>query len=100
MKTLSIIESAVQFVRFMEMVWDEDPSGMYNEWHNARMVAKSIGAVNVAPSSRDGVKGYLYRLVDGSRVFVLKDGTGIAPASPVVGKGPRRRRKKGEGGRW
>lgn len=78
-------QTTTDFIAFMEDVWRGDcsptPDGgviitgspLYDAWHDARRVAKAIGARKLYGSTGE----YHYDMPDGSRVAISTNGASI-----------------------
>jgi hypothetical protein len=83
------------FADLMIEIWEgeckgNDDGGMtmrvhdlYDEWHDARRVARALGMVNMAPTTMDGARAYVHRFPDGTGAVITRDGSAFREASPM-----------------
>lgn len=81
-------------ISFMEKVWEgtcrPSPDGgvivqvspLYDQFHNARDVARGLGFRQVAPTCLNGEQAYIYAHANGSRLRITRTGGAIAPGAP------------------
>jgi hypothetical protein len=87
-------ETAAEFVRFMEYVWNESPLAFYDEYEDAIASAKRFGARRTGGSFINGEPAHVYRFpADNGHlaVRILHFGHGIELTS--VRYGPKQKRQ-------
>jgi len=71
---------AASFAKKCEQIWEDDPENLYEDFHNAKFLAKhKFGGEFGSPTSHEGTKGNIWIFPDNSRIFISNDGSMIAP---------------------
>ena len=83
--------TAETFCDCMAQVWQDTftptqdgivikPSEFYNEWHNANVAARALGAIRTVPSSMGGKPARVWEFPSHARVTIMQDGSGCQPS--------------------